>query len=238
MDSRNSIPSHIAIIMDGNGRWAKKLNKTRSFGHDQGVKTVIDIVEHSRQLDVRYLTLYAFSTENWKRPKIEVNFIMKLVIKYIDQELNHLVENGVRVNVLGDYKSLNEPTRRAIEKAIEKTKGNDDMVLNIGLNYGGRDEIIRATRKLALEVKEGKISVDDIDDRSFKSHLYTKDQPDPDLLIRTGSEQRLSNFLTYQSVYSELYFTDTLWPEFTRSDLNIAINTFQSRQRRYGGLNE
>ena len=230
MDSRNSIPSHIAIIMDGNGRWAKKLNKTRSFGHDQGVKTVIDIVEHSRQLDVRYLTLYAFSTENWKRPKIEVNFIMKLVIKYIDQELHHLVANGIRVNILGDYESLNESTLRSIRKA--------EMVLNIGLNYGGRDEILKATRELAMEIKEGRVSIDDINDASFKSHLYTKDQPDPDLLIRTGSEKRLSNFLTYQSVYSELYFTDTLWPEFTAKDLDLAIKDYQKRQRRYGGLDE
>lgn len=233
-----NLPKHIAIIMDGNGRWAKKKGNLRSYGHDHGMTSVIQVVEHARELGLDYLTLYAFSTENWKRPKKEVDFIMKLLVKYIRSEIDKLADNGVRLNILGEYKGLNPESVKAIEYALEKTGDNKDMVLNIALNYGGRNEILRACKLIGQLCYENKLDPEDIDEALFASYLYTAGQADPDLIIRTGSEQRLSNFLTYQGVYSELYFTDVLWPDFRADDLDEAISNYLTRQRRYGGLNE
>lgn len=233
-----NLPKHIAIIMDGNGRWAKKKGKLRSYGHDHGMTSVIQVVEHARELGLDYLTLYAFSTENWKRPKKEVDFIMKLLVKYIRSEIDKLADNGVRLNILGEYKGLNPESVKAIEYALEKTGDNKDMVLNIALNYGGRNEILRACKLIGQLCYENKLDPEDIDEALFASYLDTAGQADPDLIIRTGSEQRLSNFLTYQGVYSELYFTDVLWPDFRADDLDEAISNYLTRQRRYGGLNE
>lgn len=233
-----NLPKHIAIIMDGNGRWAKKKGNLRSYGHDHGMTSVIQVVEHARELGLDYLTLYAFSTENWKRPKKEVDFIMKLLVKYIRSEIDKLADNGVRLNILGEYKGLNPESVKAIEYALEKTGYNKDMVLNIALNYGGRNEILRACKLIGQLCYENKLDPEDIDEALFASYLYTAGQADPDLIIRTGSEQRLSNFLTYQGVYSELYFTDVLWPDFRADDLDEAISNYLTRQRRYGGLNE
>lgn len=232
------LPKHIAIIMDGNGRWAQKKGKLRTFGHDHGMQSVIQVVEHARELKLDYLTLYAFSTENWKRPKKEVDFIMKLLVKYIRSEINKLSDNGVKLNILGEYKNLNSESVKAIEYALDKTKDNKDMVLNIALNYGGRNEILRACKLIGQLCYENKLDPEDIDEAFFASFLYTAGQVDPDLIIRTGSEQRLSNFLTYQGVYSELYFTEVLWPDFRADDLDKAIRNYLTRQRRYGGLNE
>lgn len=233
-----NLPKHIAIIMDGNGRWAKKKGNLRSYGHDHGMTSVIQVVEHARELGLDDLTLYAFSTENWKRPKKEVDFIMKLLVKYIRSEIDKLADNGVRLNILGEYKGLNPESVKAIEYALEKTGDNKDMVLNIALNYGGRNEILRACKLIGQLCYENKLDPEDIDEALFASYLYTAGQADPDLIIRTGSEQRLSNFLTYQGVYSELYFTDVLWPDFRADDLDEAISNYLTRQRRYGGLNE
>lgn len=236
MTDSESMPKHIAIIMDGNGRWAKRQNKSRSQGHKKGVDRVINIVEYCRKLNLPYLSLYAFSTENWKRPQEEVSFIMKLLVSYIDHELSRLIENGVRVHVLGDYKVLPLPAKLAVEKAIRSTKDNNDMVLNIALNYGGRDEILRATKRIAGLVVDGKLDIDEINEETISANLYTSGQPDPDLVIRPGCEKRLSNFLTYQTVYSELYFTNVMWPDFTNEELDKAIEDYKNRKRRYGGL--
>ena len=233
---KNNLPKHIGIIMDGNGRWAKKQSLIRSYGHKAGMNSVIEIVEHSKEMGIEILTLYAFSTENWKRPKDEVGFIMDLLIKYIYSQLDKLINNGVRINILGDYSKIPKKAQISVNKALEATSNNNSMILNIALNYGGRDEIINASKCIAQLIKDEKIDIDDIDDELFKSHLYTSNQVDPDLIIRTGAEQRLSNFLTYQGVYAELYFTDTLWPDFDTEDFDSAIQDYQHRKRRYGGL--
>lgn len=234
--NKNNLPKHIGIIMDGNGRWAKKQSLIRSYGHKAGMNSVINIVEHSRDIGLEILTLYAFSTENWKRPSNEVGFIMDLLIKYIDSQLDKLINNGVRLNILGDYSKIPKKAQLSVNRALEATSNNDSMILNIALNYGGRDEIINASKQIAQLVKDGNLDIEDIDNDSFKNYLYTSNQIDPDLIIRTGAEQRLSNFLTYQSVYSELYFTDILWPDFNTENFESAIQDYQNRKRRYGGL--
>lgn len=232
----DKLPKHIAIIMDGNGRWAKKRSLPRSFGHKEGVERVIDIVEASHQLGIKYLTLYAFSTENWNRPKDEVFGLMKLLVFYIEKELEKLNKNNVKIQILGDITPLPDLPRKEVEKAIEKTKDNTGLILNIALNYGGRDEIVRGVRELLKDIKMGKISVEGLDTDNFSNYLYTKGQPDPDLLIRTSGEQRLSNFLLYQIAYAELWFTDVLWPDFSEKYLYEAIVDFQNRNRRFGGI--
>lgn len=234
--NKNNLPKHIGIIMDGNGRWAKKQSLIRSYGHKAGMNSVINIVEYSRNIGIEILTLYAFSTENWKRPSNEVGFIMDLLIKYIDSQLDKLINNGVRLNILGDYSKIPKKAQLSVNRALEATSNNDSMILNIALNYGGRDEIINASKQIAQLVKDGNLDIEDIDNDSFKNYLYTSNQIDPDLIIRTGAEQRLSNFLTYQSVYSELYFTDILWPDFNTENFESAIQDYQNRKRRYGGL--
>lgn len=232
-DVRKKPPiTHLAIIMDGNGRWAQKRGLPRSEGHKEGTKTAKKIVEACRKLNIKYLTLYTFSKENWKRPKDEVNFLFDLLVKFLNQEYKFLVEQSIKLNILGEVSKLPFTARQAINFTLKKTAHCSEMVLNLALNYSGREEIIRACKEI---IKKG-VSPDEIDEESFKSYLYTKDQPDPDLIIRTSGELRLSNYLLYQSAYSELYFTPTLWPDFDEKELNKAIEDYLKRNRRFGGL--
>lgn len=230
------LPKHIAIIMDGNGRWAKKRLLPRTAGHKVGVERVRDAIKAVDELGIKYLTLYAFSTENWKRPQEEVQMLMKLLAEYLKRELDELHKNGVRIRVLGSLDEIPEKVRAEILNSIEKTKDNDNIVLNIALNYGSRQEIVRGIREFASEVLEGKRDLDSLDEESFKGYLYTGSQPDPDMVIRTSGEERISNFLLYQIAYSELIFTDTLWPDFKKENLHEAIAEFQKRKRRFGGI--
>ena len=223
------LPKHIAIIMDGNGRWAKAKGMPRHYGHYEGANRVVDIVRASSNLGIEVLTLYAFSTENWKRPAIEVNAIMKILIKFIDDKLDELAANNVIIKVLGNREPFPKDVMDSLEKAIKKTENNTGMILNIALNYGGQQEIIQAVNKAIQNGKEV-----DIDD--FKSYLYTENQIDVDFLIRTSGELRLSNFLLFQSAYAELYFTSVLWPDFNEEELYKAIEDYLSRNRRFGGL--
>lgn len=228
----NRIPAHVGIILDGNGRWAKKRFMPRMAGHREGMKRVVDIVEASSNLGIKYLSLYAFSTENWKRPTEEVSALMNLLIVYVDSQLKRLSDNNVIVKTIGDISKLPEKSRIAIEKACETTKDNTGMVLNLGLNYGSRSEIIRAVEK----VINSSYDVNELTEENFKKFLDTNSQPDLDLLIRPGGEKRLSNFMLYQVAYAELYFCDTLWPDFKEDELYKAILEFQSRNRRFGGI--
>ena len=226
------IPNHIAIVLDGNGRWAKKQNRPRTSGHKEGAENVIRIAKSCKKFGVDTLTLYAFSTENWKRPASEVGFLMDLLIKFVNTKLKELIEEDCRLNFLGDLSKLPAKTKEACFDAIEKTKDNKSLVVNIALNYGGRDEIVHAFKEI---IKKG-YAIDDITEELISDNLYTRGQSDPDLLIRPGGEIRLSNFLIYQLAYTELYFTDVLWPDFTEDDLREAILAFTKRDRRYGGL--
>ncbi len=232
----NRLPKHIAIIMDGNGRWAKQRFMPRNLGHQEGMERVIEVVETSSQLGIQYLTLYAFSTENWKRPKDEVQGLMKILVYFIRRELERLHKNNVKLHILGDISKLPEAPRNEVKKALNKTKDNTGMVLNIALNYGGRDEIIFGIKEMLKDIDMGKINIDDIDSQVFSNYLYTKNQPDPDLLIRPSGELRLSNFLLYQIAYTEFWFSDVLWPDFTMENLYEAIIDFQKRNRRFGGI--
>ncbi len=231
-----NIPEHIAIIMDGNGRWAKKRKLPRTMGHKAGVETIRRVLKEADRLGVKYMTLYAFSTENWKRPKDEVNALMKLLIQYLKQEINELHKNGVKINVLGDISRLPIECQKEIKSSVEKTKNNTGITMNIALNYGGRDEIIRATKLIVEDVLNGNINLEDINDEIFEKHLYTKDIPDPDIIIRPSGEQRLSNFLLWQCAYSEFWYSDICWPDFKEEDLRRAIYDFQNRDRRFGGI--
>lgn len=226
---QDRLPKHIAIIMDGNGRWATKRNKPRVFGHNEGMKRVVDVVENSLNIGIKYLSLYAFSTENWKRPQKEIDFLMQILIKYIDDQLNKLVTQGVKINILGDISVLPEKVIQKIEYALDSTKDNDKLILNIAINYGSRQEILRAVN---TAIEDGEILTDD----EFSNLLYTRNQPDVDLLIRPGGEKRLSNFLLYQMSYAELYFSDIYWPDFKLESLIDAIYWYQNRDRRFGGL--
>lgn len=232
----NELPEHIAIIMDGNGRWAKRRLMPRSFGHQEGMKRVIEIVESASQLGIKYLTLYAFSTENWKRPQKEIDGLMKILVIYIRNELNKLISNNVKLHILGDISALPDGPRKEVQTALEETAQNDGMILNIALNYGGRDEIIYGIHKLVKELKMGNICLDNIDADSFSDFLYTRGQPDPDLLIRPSGELRLSNFMLYQIAYTEFWFSDVLWPDFKEDTLYEAIVDYQKRDRRFGGI--
>ena len=232
----NNLPEHIAIIMDGNGRWAKKKFLPRYFGHQEGMKRVVEIVRTSSKLGIHHLTLYAFSTENWKRPKDEIGHLMKILVTYIKNELKVLIENNVKLNIIGDISKLPSSAREEVEKAIIKTENNDGMNLNIALNYGGRDEIIYGIKNLFKDYKLGNIDIDNLTSEEFSKYLYTKGSPDPDLLIRPSGELRLSNFMLYQIAYTEFWFSDILWPDFTEDKLYEAIADFQKRNRRFGGL--
>lgn len=235
------LPTHVAVIMDGNGRWAKSKNRPRLFGHNAGMQAMKQIVITASNLGIKYLTVYAFSTENWKRSTEEVSGIFKLIIKYVDSELKELIKNNVRINILGDYNMLPGDSVRAIDELLDKTRDNDGLVFNIALNYGGRDEIVKAINEIIIDRKaladEG-ISVDVTEDE-VSNHLYTgvlhKNIPDPDLIIRTSGEERLSNFLIWQAAYSEMMFTDTLWPDYSPEEFTAMIEKFSRRKRRFGG---
>ena len=229
---RNNIPQHIAIIMDGNGRWAKQRGLDRSQGHQAGAATVRSLVEHALRLGVKYLTLYTFSTENWNRPVTEVAALMALLFESIEEEI--FVKNNVAFRIIGDLEKLPENVRERLNACVERTAKNDSMSLVLALSYSSKWEITEAVRSIASKVKGGELALDDIDDKLISSELTTTFMPDPDLLIRTGKEQRLSNFLLWQVAYSEFYFTDVLWPDFTKEELYKAVYEYQQRQRRYG----
>lgn len=233
---KNNIPKHIAIIMDGNGRWAKKRKLPRTMGHKAGVETIRRVIKEAHILGIKYLTLYAFSTENWKRPDEEVSALMKLLVEYLRSELAELNKNGVVIRVLGDITRLPKEAQDEILEAIEVTKNNNGIVLNIAFNYGGRDEIIRAVKLLSEEVKSGNIKIENIDEEVFENFLYTKNIPDPDLIIRPSGEQRISNFLLWQCAYSEFWYSNVCWPDFKEEHLRKAIYDYQHRDRRYGGV--
>ncbi|TAI51683.1 isoprenyl transferase [Bacillus paralicheniformis] len=233
---KGEIPEHIAIIMDGNGRWAKKRAMPRIAGHHEGMKVVRQTTKLANELGVKALTLYAFSTENWKRPKFEVDFLMKLPEEFLGTYLPELVEENVRVRLTGDREGLPPHTIRAVEKAIRDTESNDGLILNFALNYGGRAEIVRAAKRIAEEAKKGTLNTEEIDEKLFSDYLMTEALQDPDLLIRTSGEIRLSNFMLWQLAYSEFLFTDVLWPDFKDVHLLQAIGEYQRRGRRFGGI--
>ncbi|RCW55710.1 MULTISPECIES: isoprenyl transferase [Halanaerobium] len=231
-------PRNIAIIMDGNGRWAKQRNKGRSAGHKEGVKTLKKIVKAAVNLEVESLTVYAFSTENWKRPKTEVDFLLTLMKKTMRNEVDELLDNGVKVNFLGRKRNLSQSLIREIEYIEARSNNNKNLTLNIAFNYGGRAEIIDAAKKIAKDYKNGQIDLDKLTESYFGSYLYNQNLQNIELLIRTGGDLRLSNFLLWQSAYAELYFADKFWPDFTEDDLKMAINDFKNRERRFGGLKD
>jgi len=232
----NNIPKHIGIIMDGNGRWAKKRGLPRSAGHRAGAKVLEQITRDAGHLGVRYLTVYAFSTENWKRPSDEVDALMKLLSEYLDDYKKLIGDEDIRVRIIGSYDKLSDEIISKIKNIEENTKNNSAITLNIALNYGGRDEIVGAVKNIASQIKSGDISPEDITEDLISQNIYTNYMPDPDFIIRPSGEYRLSNFLLWQSAYSEFWFSDILWPDFTRDDLILAIIDYQKRNRRYGGV--
>ena len=238
LSSKGSIPRHIAIIMDGNGRWAKSQGKTRVFGHREGVRSVREIVEACARIDVSYLTLYTFSTENWKRPKDEVSMLMRLLVSSLRQELDSLHENGVRIMTMGETHKLPPDALQQRQRALERTRDHTGLTLNLALSYSGRWDIVRAMKRLALDVRSGRISPEDVDEKLISSYLSTASLPDPDLLIRTSGELRLSNFLLWELAYTELYISQCYWPDFRTHQLADAIRSFQSRERRFGLVSE
>lgn len=232
----DKVPAHIAIIMDGNGRWAKSRFMPRTYGHKVGVETIRKVVKECSRLGVKYLTLYAFSTENWKRPKDEVSTLMGLLVKYLRNELEELHKNNVKILTIGDISKLPQACIEELDHAKEKTKDNRGLVMSLALNYGGRNDLVNAVKNISQEVVDGKILVEDIGDDLISSHLSTKESPDPDLVVRTSGEQRLSNFLLWELAYSEFYFADIHWPDFDEKELQKAIFAYQSRDRRFGGI--
>jgi len=235
---KTKVPIHVAVIMDGNGRWAKKHGQDRIFGHQNGVEAVRTAVETSVELGIKYLTLYAFSTENWDRPKAEIDALMSLLVKAIKNEVPELNKNGVRLNAIGNLSDLPSEAQEELIEAIETTKANEKLQLNLALSYSSRWEINNATKLIAEKVKNGELSIDEIDNDCISEHLTTSGIPDPELMIRTSGEQRISNYLLWQIAYSELYFTEVLWPDFRRDEFINAIVDFQQRERRFGKTSE
>jgi undecaprenyl diphosphate synthase len=235
---KEKLPRHIAIIMDGNGRWAKRKNLTRIAGHIKGVDAVREAVKSCRELGIGVLTLYAFSMENWQRPKEEVTALMELLKEYLVKECEEMVKNQIRLYAIGKLEDLPADVRTTLAEAIKKTEKCDGMILNLALSYGGRSEILHAVREIISDLRKGKIKEEEIDLSSFPRYLWTKGLPDPDLLIRTSGESRISNFLLYQIAYTELYLTETLWPDFNKEELLKAIVDYQSRERRFGLTSE
>ncbi|OOF84040.1 di-trans,poly-cis-decaprenylcistransferase [Rodentibacter ratti] len=232
---KNNIPLHVAIIMDGNGRWAKQRNKLRVFGHTNGVAAVRRAVTYARQIGVKVLTLYAFSSENWNRPEQEVSSLMTLFMQALDREVKKLHKNDIRLKIIGDTSRFSEKLQEKIRKAEELTEKNTALTLSIAANYGGCWDIVQAAKQIADKVKNNEIQTEDITEQYFQQHLVTQDQPQVDLLIRTSGEQRISNFLLWQIAYAELCFLDVLWPDFSEKDFNQAIASYQQRHRRFGG---
>lgn len=235
---KEKLPAHVAIIMDGNGRWAKKKGNLRIFGHRNGVNGVRETSEGCAELGIKYLTLYAFSTENWNRPKLEVNALMELLITTINSEINTLLKNNIRLNAIGCLEDLPVKAQAKLSEAIEKTNKNTGLTLTLALSYSSKVEIIHAIKEIAIEVQENKLTPDDISEKLFEQHLTTRGIPNPDLLIRTSGEQRISNFLLWQLAYTELYFTDVLWPDFNKEELYKALFEYQNRERRFGLTSE
>jgi undecaprenyl diphosphate synthase len=238
MINRRKLPNHIAIIMDGNGRWAKKRGNKRIFGHQNAVKAVRETVEAAAELGVKYLTLYAFSTENWNRPRSEVDALMSLLVTTLHEETKTLTKNNIRLLAIGNIENLPRYVKNNLQKCIKATSVNTGLKLILALSYSGRSELFNAVKKIANNIYTGQINPDEITSENFTDWLQTKDIPDPELLIRTSGEYRISNFLLWQIAYTELYFTDTLWPDFTKEDLYKAICNYQKRERRFGMISE
>lgn len=236
--NKDNLPKHLAIIMDGNGRWAKQKGLLRAFGHEKGTKSVKNTVETCAKLGIENLTLYAFSTENWNRPKLEVDTLMKLLINSLKKELATLQKNNIQLNSIGNINLLPEKAKKELLGVIEKTKNNSRMTLTLALSYGSREELLNAVKNISEKVNNNIISIDNIDESIINQHLYTHNLPDVDLLIRTSGEHRISNFLLWQIAYAELYFTDVLWPDFKEEDLYAAIISYQKRERRFGKTSE
>ena len=236
MSKKKEFPKHIAFIMDGNGRWAKKRLKPRLFGHKKGVEALKNIIKYGSSSGIKYMTFYAFSTENWNRPKSEVTGLMELLVTFLRKEIEELHTNNVKIKFIGDIDNLPQLQKNEVYSAMKKTKDNTGLMFIIALNYGSRMEIIEACKSIASKVKNGKLKLENIDEDIFSKNLFTKDIPDPDLLIRTSGEQRLSNFLLYQLAYSEFYFTDVYWPDFDVMELEKAIDVYLGRDRRFGGI--
>jgi undecaprenyl diphosphate synthase len=234
----NNLPNHLAIIMDGNGRWAKQKGFLRAFGHESGTKSVKKIIEASAKIGIQHLTLYAFSTENWNRPKLEVDTLMRVLINALKKELPTLQQNNIKLNAIGNLEKLPSSAQKELLDVISNTKDNTRMTLTLALSYGSREEIVNLVKIISDKVKNNIISSDDIDDSIINEHLYTYNLPDVDLLIRTSGEHRISNFLLWQIAYAELYFTDILWPDFKEQDLYEAILSYQKRERRFGKTSE
>jgi undecaprenyl diphosphate synthase len=234
----DKLPKHIAIIMDGNGRWAKQQGKLRVFGHENGTKSVREITEACAELGIENLTLYAFSTENWKRPKFEVQTLMRLLITSLKNEIKTLQENNIKLNTIGNTADLPKKVQRELLEVMQQTKTNTRMTLTLALSYGSRDELLNTIKQISIKVKNNIISPEKIDESVINEHLYTRNLPDVDLLIRTSGEQRISNFLLWQIAYAELFFTDILWPDFTKNNLYEAILCYQNRERRFGKTSE
>ncbi len=232
--NKEAMPRHIAIILDGNRRWARERGKPASFGHKEGAKTLEKIVRYANKIGLEYITVYAFSTENWKRAEDEVKALMLLLQNYLDEYSKRADTENIKVKILGDISVLSEGMQKSIKKCMERTKDNTGVTFNIALNYGGRDEIVKAIKQISKQVKEGKINEEDITEQMVSDNLYTKGEPDPDLLIRTSGEIRLSNFLPWQLVYSEFLFIDKNWPDFEEKDLDEAIIEYQKRTRKFG----
>lgn len=237
IDPKN-LPKHVAIIMDGNGRWAKKRAMNRIRGHEEGAASVRNIVKASREIGIRWLTFYAFSEENWKRPKYEVEALMKLLSRFVKSELNDMLDNGIRFQTIGRIEKLPKYVQKILRKAKEETSENKDMVLTLALSYGSRQELSHAVRKIAERIEAGDLTAEKITEQIISDTLYTAGMPDPDLLIRTSAEYRLSNFLLWQMAYTEFYFTPTLWPEFRKEEYWQAIGEYQKRERRFGATGE
>jgi len=235
---QTNLPTHLAIIMDGNGRWAKQQGFLRAFGHENGTKSVKNTIKTCAKLGIEYLTLYAFSTENWNRPKLEVEALMKILINSLKKELVTLQENNIKLNAIGNLEKLPKSAQKELLDVIDKTKNNTRLTLTLALSYGSREELVNAVRIISDKVKNNIISIDTIDDSIINEHLYTQNLPDVDLLIRTSGEHRISNFLLWQIAYAELYFTNVLWPDFKDQDLYEAIISYQKRERRFGKTSE
>ena len=232
---QTNLPEHIAIIKDGNRRWAKQRKLDARLGHKKGAETLENIVKYCNKIGIQYLTVYAFSTENWKRSKEEVGALMLLLQHYLDEFSKRADTDNIRIKMLGDREGLSSGLLKSLDNAIERTKDNTGVTFNVAFNYGGRDEIVKSVRKIAERIKEDKIKIEDINEELISNNLYTKGMPDPDLMIRTSGEIRLSNFLPWQLVYSEFYFTEKLWPDFTNADLDEAIKEYNRRNRKFGG---
>jgi len=233
-----NLPKHLAIIMDGNGRWAKQQGFLRAFGHENGTKSVKETIKTCAKIGIEFLTLYAFSTENWNRPKLEVDALMKILINSLRKELTTLQENNIKLNAIGNLEKLPKSAQKELMDVIEKTKNNTRLTLTLALSYGSREELVNAIKIISNKVKNNIISIDSLDDSIINEHLYTQNLPDVDLLIRTSGEHRISNFLLWQIAYAELYFTDVLWPDFKEQDLYEAIISYQKRERRFGKTSE